>query len=96
MICVPQLRYYDSAEDPTCKGFIDLADVVSVAAIKNVQGAPKKSDDGAFFEVSWAVQLTVLLLFSRVSFTQYIATSGARLCLLCDHDEVLTGARLIK
>ena len=54
MIRLAQLRYYDSAEDPTCKGFIDLADVVSVAAIKNVQGAPKKSDDGAFFEVSWA------------------------------------------
>ncbi|KAI0213841.1 Myotubularin-related protein 13 [Lamellibrachia satsuma] len=46
-----QLRYYDSAEDLTCKGFIDLADVVSVGAIKNVQGAPKKSDDGAFFEM---------------------------------------------
>ncbi|ESO05166.1 hypothetical protein HELRODRAFT_77859 [Helobdella robusta] len=46
-----QLRYYDSPEDAHCKGFVDLADVVSVANIKNVPGAPKKSDDGSFFEL---------------------------------------------
>ena len=47
-----QLRYYDTAEDGNCKGFIDLAEVVNVASLKNVQGAPKKADDNAFFEVS--------------------------------------------
>ncbi len=46
-----QLRYYDHHEDTNCKGFIDLADVESVQAIRNVQGAPKKADDNAFFEV---------------------------------------------
>lgn len=46
-----QLRYYDAMEDSNCKGFIDLAEVVSVQPIKNVQGAPKKSDENAFFEV---------------------------------------------
>lgn len=47
-----QLRYYDSMEDPTCKGFIDLADVVSVAPSTSVpQGAPKKYDDKTLFEL---------------------------------------------
>lgn len=46
-----QLRYYDAMEDSNCKGFIDLAEVVSVQPIKNVQGAPKKSDENAFFEL---------------------------------------------
>ena len=39
----------------TCKGFIDLSEVVSVVSVmplKNVQGVPKKADDDAFFEVS--------------------------------------------
>lgn len=46
-----QLRYYDSEEDTNCKGFIELFDVQSVQPIRNVQGAPKKSDENAFFEV---------------------------------------------
>ena len=46
-----QLRYYDSSEDSHCKGFIDLAEVVSVAPIHSVQGAPKRAEEGAFFEV---------------------------------------------
>ncbi len=48
-----QLRYYDTSEDSHCKGFIDLAEVTSVMPLKNVQGAPKKADEKAFFEV-WA------------------------------------------
>uniref|UniRef100_A0A0P5TBM6 SET domain binding factor n=1 Tax=Daphnia magna TaxID=35525 RepID=A0A0P5TBM6_9CRUS len=47
-----QLRYYDSMEDPCCKGFVDLADVVSVAPSGSVpQGAPKKFDEKTLFEV---------------------------------------------
>ncbi|KAK3103033.1 hypothetical protein FSP39_015926, partial [Pinctada imbricata] len=46
-----QLRYYDNEEDPSCKGYIDLFDVISVQPIKNVQGAPKRSDENAFFEL---------------------------------------------
>lgn len=47
-----QLRYYDSMEDPACKGFIDLADVVSVAPSASIpQGAPKRFDEKTLFEV---------------------------------------------
>lgn len=47
-----QLRYYDSMDDPNCKGFVDLADVVSVASSSAVpQGAPKKFDEKTLFEV---------------------------------------------
>lgn len=47
-----QLRYYDEKDDAHCKGFIDLAEVVSVAPTKPAPGAPKKADETAFFEVS--------------------------------------------
>ncbi|XP_048780687.1 myotubularin-related protein 13-like isoform X2 [Ostrea edulis] len=46
-----QLRYYDSEEDTNCKGYIELFDVQSVQIIRNVQGAPKKADENAFFEL---------------------------------------------
>lgn len=46
-----ELRYYDGQDDTSCKGCIDLKDVVSVMAVKNVQGAPKKVDENAFFEM---------------------------------------------
>jgi len=46
-----QLRYYDTADDSHCKGFIDLAEVVSVQTIKNIQSAPKKADENAAFEL---------------------------------------------
>ena len=46
-----QLRYYDSAEDPSCKGFIDMKEVTSVVELSNVQGLPKRADDHAVFEV---------------------------------------------
>ena len=55
-VSVLQLRYYDSEEDANCKGYIDLFDVISVQSIKNVQGAPKKSDENAFFEVKFIVE----------------------------------------
>lgn len=40
-------------EDTATKGFIDLSEVESVKALgsKHVQGAPKKADENAFFEV---------------------------------------------
>lgn len=47
-----QLRYYDSMEDSHCKGFIDLAEVISANLASPVPGAPKKADDKSFFEVS--------------------------------------------
>ena len=67
-----QLRYYDSSEDSHCKGFIDLADVVSVSPItfKNVQGAPKKSDENAFFEVGLSY-LTIKNLMFKLHFSPF-------------------------
>lgn len=39
-------------DDPSCKGFIDLADVVSVAPSAAVPpGAPKRFDEKTLFEV---------------------------------------------
>lgn len=46
-----QLRYYDSIDDTSCKDVIDLKEVVSVTSIKSVQGAPRKAEENAFFEV---------------------------------------------
>ncbi|XP_060586000.1 myotubularin-related protein 5-like, partial [Ruditapes philippinarum] len=50
-----QLRWYDSTEDTAMKGFIDLSEVESVKAMggggKHIQGAPKKGDEGGFFEM---------------------------------------------
>ncbi|XP_052797634.1 myotubularin-related protein 13-like isoform X4 [Mya arenaria] len=48
-----QLRWYDSMEDSTAKGFIDLSEVESVRPVgsKHVQGAPKKADESGFFEM---------------------------------------------
>lgn len=46
-----QMRYYDAMEDSHCKGFIDLAEVVSVTPAMSVQGAPKRADDKAFFDL---------------------------------------------
>ena len=49
--CLPQLRYHDYKDDHHCRGFIDLAEVISVMPTKPVPGAPKRADDNAFFEV---------------------------------------------
>ncbi|CAL1540470.1 unnamed protein product [Lymnaea stagnalis] len=46
-----QLRYYDSADDGNCKGFIDLAEVMSVSLAKFVPGAPKKAEENSFLEI---------------------------------------------
>ncbi|KAG1665468.1 Myotubularin-related protein 13 [Nymphon striatum] len=46
-----QLRYYDATDDSHCKGYIDLAEVVSVAPAASVQGPPKRVDDKAFFDL---------------------------------------------
>ncbi|KAI4495975.1 hypothetical protein M0802_008190 [Mischocyttarus mexicanus] len=46
-----QLRYYDAMEDSHCKGYIDLAEVVSVTPAAPMPGPPKKTDDKSFFDL---------------------------------------------
>ncbi|XP_054263415.1 myotubularin-related protein 13 [Macrosteles quadrilineatus] len=46
-----QLRYYDAMEDSHCKGFIDLAEVMSVSQAPPMPGPPKKTDDKSFFDL---------------------------------------------
>lgn len=46
-----QLRYYDAVEDSHCKGFIDLAEVMSVSQVPPIPGPPKKTDDKSFFDL---------------------------------------------
>ncbi|XP_025829760.1 myotubularin-related protein 13 isoform X2 [Agrilus planipennis] len=46
-----QLRYYDAMEDSHCKGFIDLAEVMSVTQALPTPGPPKKTDDKSFFDL---------------------------------------------
>ncbi|XP_047497581.1 myotubularin-related protein 13-like isoform X3 [Penaeus chinensis] len=46
-----QLRYYDSMEDSHFKGIIELSDVVAVVPSGPTQGAPKKVDERAFFDL---------------------------------------------
>ncbi|XP_072945453.1 myotubularin-related protein 5 [Epargyreus clarus] len=46
-----QLRYYDAMEDSHCKGFIDLAEVLTVSPAAAAPGPPKKCDDRSFFDL---------------------------------------------
>ena len=46
-----QLRYYDTREDFQCKGDIDLSEVNKIVEGYSTPGAPKKAEDGCFFDL---------------------------------------------
>lgn len=69
-----QLRWYDSMEDSSIKGVIELSEVETVKLVTNktVQGAPKKTEESAFFEMKTAKRLYHFLALDHKIATEWI------------------------
>ena len=61
-----QLRYYDTTDDSSYRGVIDLAEVETVQMAKSLPGAPKKAEENSFIEVTDLATLIFMVVFTKL------------------------------